>query len=136
MKKAAKLIYLCVALVLLISAALVGKAYFFPSRVNPILLARIEADYAKHLGGKKEPIAYCYGIYHGCVAVMFDGPATELIWTEEIAGVSIRHGTGHYIWVWKNGSFVELKEAYSQGLLTKEDIETIANKHHKRRNTM
>ena len=62
----------CLAILLVVALLAVGKAYFFPGRINPILLERIKADYAAYYGAKKGPeIQYCYGIYNGCVPVIF-----------------------------------------------------------------
>lgn len=128
-----KNVYICIAVLLLVAMLVVGKAYFFPSRVNPIIVARIELDYAKQNGVKRVkymPPCYYFGIYHGCIPVYFDGAATDMAWTETVAGVSFKYPDGNLLRVWENGRFMRLEEAYSEGLLSKEDLETIAYEYH------
>ena len=109
-----------------------------PTEVTDELLAQIEKDYAeyRHENNPKcnelWPIVYCYGIYNGCVAVMFDGLALEHVWTDEIAGIDIHYCNSISILLWKSGDFLPLDAAYEQGILTITDIETIAEIHHNR----
>ena len=126
---------ICIAFLLLVALLGVGKAYFFPSRVNPILLARIEADYAEYHGMKNGPkIQYCYGIYNGCVPVMLHHAGYDTGWKEEVSNHVFYYGDGFGarnsgINVWRDGVFLTLQEAYSQGYLSKEDIASIWDEH-------
>ena len=114
-----------------------------PTEVTDELLAQIEKDYAKHQyanGANPEidgpwPIEYCYGIYNGCVAVMFSEPAFDVGWDEVIGSTTIHYRDGNFIQVWCNGNFIRLEAALEQGLLSQEDISEIADIHNNIRYT-
>ena len=130
-----KSICICAAVLLVVALLAVGKAYFFPGRINPILLERIKADYAAYCGAKRGPeIRYCYGIYNGCVPVIFHHVGVDEGWNERIADHVFYYGDGAGarftgINVWRNGDFMSLQEAYSQGYLSEEDIVAIWEEH-------
>ena len=108
-----------------------------PTEVTDELLAQIEKDYAEYQyanGANPEidgpwPIEYCYGIYNGCVAVMFSEPAFCMGWEDEVADSVFRYRDGSFIYIWNNGTFERITEAYEQGLLSKEDVAMIAEIH-------
>lgn len=50
-------------------------------------------------------------------------------WEDEIADSIILYRNSLSILVWKNGSFMSIKEAYDQGMLSKEDVAKIAKIH-------
>lgn len=112
-----------------------------PTEVTDELLDRIENDYAKYRyanGANPEidgpwSIEYCYGIYNGCVAVMFSLPGTGLLRDVEIAGSVFRYRSSISIDVWNNGEFISVEDAYNRGLLTQEDIAQIADVHNNKR---
>ena len=114
-----------------------------PTEVTDKLLAQIEKDYAAYRYANGEnpeidgpwPIEYCYGIYNGCVAVMFSEPAFGAGWDEVIDNTTIHYRDGSFIRVWCNGNFIRLEAALEQGLLSQEDISEIADIHNNVRYT-
>ena len=107
------------------------------TEVTDALLKAIEKDFAKNeYANGADPkidgpwhIEYCYGIYDGCVAVMFSLPSCGVHWEDEIADSISLYRNSLSILVWKNGSFMSIKEAYDQGMLSKEDVAKIAKIH-------
>lgn len=91
------------------------------------LKRKIEADYAEN--GGVCPIRRFYGIFDGCVPVMFDQPEHGAYNKEKVAGQTFEYNGGNTIKVWKDGSFYSLKEAYSQGLMRKACFEQLALEH-------
>lgn len=110
------------------------------TEVTDALLKAIEKDFAKNeYANGADPkidgpwrIEYCYGIYSGCVAVMFSLPGSGVLRTVEIAGSVIHYRSSVSIYVWNDGRFFSLENAYNQGLLSKEDVAQIADLHNKR----
>lgn len=108
-----------------------------PTEVTDEMLSQIEKDYAKYQyanGTNPEfegpwPVEYCYGIYNGCVAVMFSESCYCLGWEDEVADSIFCYRDSSYIHIWNNGTFLCIAEAYEQGLLSKEDIAMIAEIH-------
>ena len=104
---------------------------------NETLLARIENDYGKHLYGEsydpqtdgKVSVKSCYGIYNDCVPVMFSQIAFTVITDVQVEGINFHYRSSNTIKVWKDGTFYSIQEAYDQGFLTKEQIQTIADMH-------
>ena len=132
----------CVILILIITlSALVSCAYEIET-IDEELKERVEADYTsyfceKNNWDKEKTSAYIrnyYGIHNGCVVAVFDGnymtPYSETC--EEIAGFTFIYGSEQTIEVWKDGEIYSLKEAYTNGLLRKKDIERIAEIHENR----
>jgi hypothetical protein len=103
------------------------------------ILEHIEKDFTDFMYKDVDPelvdperfqIMRCYGTYDGCVPIMFSGFLEHCaLWDSEIAGSVIHYGDGNYIRVWKNGDFLPIDEAYTQGWLTAEQIKTIAEIH-------
>jgi hypothetical protein len=91
------------------------------------LRRKIEADYAKN--GENDTISRFYGIFDGCVPVMFDQPEQGAISQEKVAGETFNYNGGNTIQVWKDGSFYSLTEVYAQGLMRKECFEQLAMEH-------
>ena len=103
---------------------------------NETLLARIEEDFSNlqyENGANREidgpfKVAYCYGMYRDCVPVMFSGMASaDVLWDDVVAEIVFHYTDGRSIEVWKNGDFYSLQEAYDEGLLTKEHLQSIAD---------
>ena len=96
-----------------------------------------ENDYGKHLYGEsydsetdgEVSIESCYGIYNGCVPVMFSQIAFTVITDVQVEGINFHYRSSNTIKVWKDGTFYSIQEAYDQGFLTKEQIQTIADMH-------
>ena len=132
----------CIILILILTlSALVSCAY----EIEPIdeeLRKRVEADYTSYLceknnWDKDKTSAYIrnyYGIHNGCVVAVFDGnymtPYPMI--SEEVAGFTFTYGSTRMIEVWKDGEICTLKEAYTNGLLKKNDIKRIAEIHENR----
>ena len=102
------------------------------------ILEHIEKDFADYLAvtskydPKKDgliPIEYCYGTYNDCVPVMFSLPSTGALREVEVAGSIICYRSGASIYVWNDGKFFLIEEAYERGLLTKEHVAKIAYIH-------
>lgn len=91
------------------------------------LRRKIEADYAK--SGENDTISRFYGIFDGCVPVMFNQPEQGAVSQEKVAGQTFNYNGGNTIKVWKDGNFYSLKEAYAQGLMRKECFEQLALEH-------
>ena len=102
---------------------------------NETLLARIENDYGKYLektygkSNKYPPVVLCYGIYNGCVPVMFSQMSLDVMTDIEVVGIIFHYGSTNEIKVWKDGNFYSVQEAYDQGLLTREQVQTLADVH-------
>ena len=69
-----------------------------------------------------------YGEYNGAVPVRVEGPFIYTMAVElyVVAGYGIKNPDGNKIWVWKDGNFYLLNDAYENGILTEEDIANIA----------
>lgn len=113
------------------------------TEVTDDLLVRIENDFAKYMyecGTNPAfegpwPIEYCYGIYNGCVPVMFSTGSYSMGWSDEIADSIIYYRDSKFIFVWNNGNFLRIEEAYERGLLTQGNISEIADIHNNIRYT-
>ena len=103
------------------------------------ILEHIEKDFTDFMYKDVDPelvdhdrfqMMHCYGTYDGCVPAMFSGfVVTQAHRQVEIAGSVIRYGDSNSIYVWKDGDFVLIEDAYAQGWLTAEQIATIADIH-------
>ena len=97
------------------------------------LLEQIEQDYHaySHIGEEHKPetIGCYYGTYNGCVVFMFGRIVVISAQIFRIAGCPFKFSAADPIYVWKDGEFFMLGEAYDQALLTKEQIQTIAAIH-------
>lgn len=95
---------------------------------------KILSDYADLIGGNTTAddvgISSYYGTYNGCEAVVMyelDCAVTDDMFYFKVAGYNFRLGSSSYRITLHSGSeFIELKEAYSMGYLTKDDIAQIA----------
>ena len=67
------------------------------------------------------------GNYNGSVALMFGvGVAPAIAWSETVAGYTFWYGNGfERTWIWNDGDFYKLCEAYEKGLLTEQDVGAI-----------
>lgn len=73
-------------------------------------------------------VAKYYGTYNNTVPVILEGTGISyatVITTETVAGYTFTYPCSNTMWVWNNGSFYSLQDAYDKGLLTKEDIAEI-----------
>lgn len=72
-----------------------------------------------------------YGTCRGCV-ILFSGGVLPAVTEITVAGEEFTYGYIFSIWVYKDGVFLELKEAYERGWLIKENIADIAKYHRQR----
>lgn len=69
-----------------------------------------------------------YGDYNGAVVVRMNRGAFEVITVIQVGGVDFTFDNSNTAIVWHNRQFFELAEAYDNGLLSKENLTTIAEK--------
>ncbi|MBP3568098.1 MAG: hypothetical protein J6J44_00500 [Lachnospiraceae bacterium] len=71
-----------------------------------------------------------YGIYGDCIAVF---ESTMLCWveTKQVADSEFTHSSSFVIWIYHDGEFCTIEEAWEQGLLTKEQVALMAEYHEK-----
>lgn len=71
-----------------------------------------------------------YGTYGDCVAVF---QQTMLCWAETkyIANSEFTHSSSFVIWIYHNGEFCTIEEAWEHGLLTAKQVELMAEYHKK-----
>lgn len=75
-----------------------------------------------------------YGTHDGYIAIFYPGDLC-MAQTRIIAGVEISYGYPFYIYLYKDGRFVEIEDAYNGGLVQRETIEAIAEYHVKPHNS-
>jgi hypothetical protein len=68
-------------------------------------------------------------MYNEAGVVMMTMPAFQVHCTEEVAGFTFYYADTNFIQVWKDGAFFSLKEAYEQGVLSKDDIGKLSDIH-------
>ena len=70
-----------------------------------------------------------YGTHGDCVAIFAEAmtTATKVL---DVAGVKIWNGNRFHIYIYRNGEFAELEDAYEKGWIEKKHVESIAE-HHK-----
>lgn len=89
----------------------------------------VNLDYIDHYSGG----AY-YGTINDCVIIreiQYNWFGTT-IGRFEVAGYTFEYGDTFYLYVYRDGEVCQLKEAYENGWLTKEQIEVIHAKHNQR----
>ena len=71
-----------------------------------------------------------YGIYGDCVAVF---QPTMLCWveTKQVADSEFSHSSSFVIWIYHDGEFCTIEEAWEQGLLNKKQVALMAEYHEK-----
>lgn len=69
-----------------------------------------------------------YGTYDGCIVVLDPGNLTA-IRSIEVAGYNFIFGNSFTIWVYRNGEFYKLEEAYEAGILIETQIAAIFERH-------
>ena len=72
-----------------------------------------------------------YGAFNGCFAVNirdnYPHPDVETYFYEYIGGIMFHCYGGRIPYLWKDGRFYSLQEAYDLGLLAREDLKIIAD---------
>ena len=79
----------------------------------------------------KDHVKYYYGMFNGCVPIMFDWSESGAIMEIQVAGSTFHYGGSNTIRIWKNGEFFHLEDAYEKGILNEEQIAIIAVIHNK-----
>ncbi|MBO4770239.1 MAG: hypothetical protein J5563_05595 [Clostridia bacterium] len=107
-----------------------------PDNPSKELLEQIAGDFAacwnkKHNSSHSADEFYVkryYGEYNGAVPVKVGGPffSTMAVELYVVAGYGVWNNDGNKIWVWKDGNFYLLNDAFENGILTEEDIANIA----------
>jgi hypothetical protein len=69
-----------------------------------------------------------YGEYNGCI-VLYRGDTGSDFEYITVAGERMEYARGSNIWVYKDGEFLSLSQAYDGGLLTELDVSIIAEYH-------
>lgn len=97
---------------------------------------RIRNDYLSYLHSQGETettlddvkILKNYGTYNNAVVVRMERPAFEVVTVIQVGGIDFTFSNSNTALVWKDGQFFELQEAYDTGLLSKENLTSIAKK--------
>ena len=66
-----------------------------------------------------------YGTYGDCVAV-FQHTMLSWVETKHVADSEFTHSSSFVIWIYHDGEFCTIEEAWEQGLLTKEQVALMA----------
>lgn len=83
--------------------------------------------YSEALGAPADGIRY-YGNYNG-YDILFEPTNQEVITKVEIAGVSFCHNNSFALYVYRDGTFVNISDAFANGLITEEDLTEAAKLH-------
>lgn len=148
--KRRKLIIIIAAVILIFSGVILWKAFFAENKVPRKFPAlppkRVERELQKAAlerwghefswtqldseGNLSEGGSRYYGIYGDCVAVF---QPTMLCWveTKQVADSEFTHSSSFVIWIYHDGEFCTIEEAWEQGLLTKEQVALMAEYHEK-----
>lgn len=107
--------------------------------------AKIKRDYAKFqndntpngedITADDVSINFYFGIYHGdAVALLISGMTAfpTVIVEEDIAGIHFSFGSTQPLYIYNEGTFTPLKEAYEKGIVSKEDVQEIHTRHERR----
>ena len=131
----------CKLLLLLLAALLFVSCNQAVKMPSDKTLRQIELDYGRLITREeydpavhgKISVLKCYGVYNGCVPVFLSGPwdTTDISKPVTVADVVFHYSTATQITVWKDGSFYSLQEAYDEELLTKDNLQTIADIHNR-----
>jgi len=96
-----------------------------PRNLDPAIEAQMKQDWQAQFGFPLRSDAYL-GTFDGAV-VMFMAGDDASIRIQVIAGVTFTHSLLSEIFVWKEGVFFTLQNAYQENILTQENIVAIGN---------
>lgn len=150
MKKRKLIITIIVAVILILAGIILWKSFFTENKVPrefpELPPKRVEKELQEaalhkwgheffwtHLdseGNLSEGGSRYYGIYGDCVAVF---QQTMLCWveTKQVADSEFTHSSSFVIWIYHDGEFCTIEEAWEQELLTKEQVALMAEYHEK-----
>jgi len=97
------------------------------AELDATVKAQIKYDWEQEFGFPLESVNY-YGTHGEFVAFYMFGPDTVVV-NYKLAGTIFRHNHDNTIYVWKDGNFFEMIDAFQQGLLTPENIAAIGYHH-------
>jgi hypothetical protein len=92
---------------------------------------RYGTDLLKQYGWDSLTRLNYYGTHNDYVAFLWGGMNTIVI-NIKVAGTIFFHSNEDYIYLWKDGTFYEMVDAYLEGLLSTEDIRKIGEIHKKK----
>ena len=132
-------IWTAVILVLALLLGILVYRFLHPTKVTDALIKRIEYEYAIYktvMFGIRygaiyspAPIEFCYGIFDGCIPVTFYLSAAFDSHEITVAGCTFHFQSSNFFFVWRNGQFCFIEEAYERGWLTAEQVAEIADIH-------
>ena len=150
MKKRKLIIAIIVAVILIIAGIILWKSCFpqnqVPRKFPALPPKSVEKELQKAAlqnwgheffwtqldseGNLREGGSRYYGIYGDCVAVF---QPTMLCWveTKQVADSEFTYSSSFVIWIYHDGEFCTIEEAWEQGLLTKEQVALMAEYHEK-----
>ncbi|MDR3013694.1 MAG: hypothetical protein LBU70_10900 [Chitinispirillales bacterium] len=96
-------------------------------KLDPVIETQIKQDWLEQFGSSLSTVNY-YGTHNGYVAFFLPG-ADAVVVTVEIAGTIFRYGSDGTIYLWRDGSFYDMIDAYEQGLVNSENISELAEIH-------
>ncbi len=120
--------YVLLLLLLCVTFTACGtKSTRFPRAIKSEIEEAWQKEMGKELNLDYGPYGY-YGTYDGAVAFFSYGP-TDRMWKISVAGIDFEWGSGANLWVYKEGIFYSLEEAYELKLLTEQNIKLISEYH-------
>lgn len=150
MKKRKLIIAIIVAVIFIIAGLILWKSCFpqnqVPRKFPALPPKRVEKELQKAAlhnwgheffwtqldseGNLNDGGSRYYGIYGDCVAVF---QPTMLCWveTKQVADSEFTYSSSFVIWIYHDGEFCTIEEAWEQGLLTKEQVALMAEYHEK-----
>lgn len=87
-----------------------------------------EAEYGYELIWDNPYVSEYYATYGDCVVFVTYGSQTGVS-TQEIAGQKFIYPSAFLLWVYRDGSFMYLEDAYKDGYITKSQIKEMAKYH-------
>jgi len=108
-----------------------------PKRLNNETVTQIKEDalnliYTDSSYSIKDFKIFCYGTFNGHIVIMIYNQSVGFNYSPNYDILGIRYlSKEEYILIWKKGEFHRLSPVYKQGLLTRPDLEEIADIHKK-----
>ena len=98
------------------------------------MVKRIKSDWMVENPVSDRPAEYIkltyYGTYGDCVVLSIHDYGLQYVLggpsRDDIAGVSFFYPQAYDLWVWNNGEFCHLREAYAKGWVSKVDVQNVA----------
>lgn len=119
-------------LLFLICSIFMGCGNKNGTAVSAALKAEINEAWQKENGHKLswDGESGYYGTYQGAVVFLYDGEmAAQAITEITVAGENFIWPNAFVIWVYQDAKFYDLSTAYEMGMLTQENVKSIAERH-------